>query len=239
MSFLTRALESKHGVRRYIGPKRIVAAAALTALIIGTWSLRRQGAIDPALLEIFVRDHAVSAPLIMILVYALGVLSGLPTLPLNLAAGVFWGPVIGGLISTGAMTLGAVIAFAAARSIFGRPLARRFDNKAVAIFQHEFEEKGWRFIAFVRLNPIFPTGPLNYLLGLTGIDAYTYIWATFVFLLPPAIAVAFMGHSIGTFVVEGNVTNVITLVLAVSAGVTALTALAYGARLLTQLRREI
>lgn len=76
--------------------------------------------------------------------------------------------------------------FAAARSVFGRPLAARFDNEFISQVQKEFDDKGWRFIAFVRLNPVFPTRPLNYILGLTGIAFFTYVWATFVFLLPPS-----------------------------------------------------
>lgn len=228
--------EDRQGLRRYIGPKRVVVVVALTALIIGTWSLRRQGVLDPALLQNFVHDYAISAVLATILVYALGVLSGLPTLPINLAAGVFWGPVLGGSISATATTLGAVAAFAAARTIFGRPLAKRFDNKLVAQFQREFEEKGWRFVAFMRLNPVFPTGPLNYILGLTSIDGFAYVWSTFVFLLPPSIAVAFIGHSVGRFVVEGEVADSMKLMLAVSAGVTVLAALACGARLVNRQR---
>lgn len=204
--------------------------AVLAIGIVGAWYLRRQGVLDPALLASLVRDHPVGAPLAAIVIYAIGVMAGLPTLPLNLAAGVFWGPVIGGLISTVAMTLGAVAAFAVARSIFGRPLARRFDNKVVAHFQRELEQNGWRFLAFVRLNPVFPTGPLNYIFGLTAIESFTYLWATFVFLLPPAIAVAFVGHSVGTFVVEGNLAHLITLVMVGSLGLTVIAGLAYAAR---------
>ncbi len=224
--------EDRGGFRRHIGPKRGIAVVVLTGGIIGAWYLRRQGILDPALLQVFLHDHTVAAPLATILIYSLAVLTGLPTLPLNLAAGVFWGAAIGGSMSALATTLGAVVAFAAARSIFGRPLARRFDNKAIAYFQREFEQKGWRFIAFVRLNPAFPTGPLNYLLGLTGIDAFTYVWATFVFLLPPSIAVAFIGRSIGTFVVQGHMARLIMTVMVISAALTAILGFAYIARFL-------
>ena len=91
----------------------------------------------------------------------------------------------------------------------------------------------------MRLNPVFPTGPLNYILGLTGIDAFTYVWATFVFLLPPSIAVAFIAHSVGRFVVEGEVADSMKLMLAISAGVTVLAALAYGARLVNRQRNAV
>jgi uncharacterized membrane protein YdjX (TVP38/TMEM64 family) len=231
--WLQAAGEKKRArLRGYNAIRQAAALALLGAVIVSAWHWRHDGALDPIFLQHFVRGHPIAAPLATILIYAACVLSGLPTLPLNLAAGVFWGPVVGGLISTIATTLGATAAFTTVRSVFGRPLARRFDNKVVAHFQRELEEKGWRFLAFIRLNPIFPTGPLNYILGLTGIDSFTYIWATFVFILPPAIAVAFIGHSIGTYAVQGHTAHLIMMVMAVSAAVTVMVGFAYIARLL-------
>ena len=141
-----------------------------------------------------------------------------------------------GIYSTTGATIGAIIAFVLTRSVAGQPLARRFDNRFIAEIQREFEAKGWLFLAFVRLNPIFPTGPLNYLLGLTAVDTFTYVWTTFWFNLPPSIAVAWIGYSLGTFVVEGEIADTMRTILAVSAAVTALAALAYGASLFYKLR---
>ena len=134
--------------------------------------------------------------------------------------------------------MGAIVAFTAARSIFGRPLAQRFDNKVISQMQREFEAHGWRFIAFARVNPAFPTGPLNYLLGLTSIDLFTYIWVTFLFLLPPGFGVALIGHSLGTFVVQGEVASFVKTILSVSAAVTILVALGYGARMWEKMRQR-
>ena len=143
---------------------------------------------------------------------------------------------MGGLYSTSGATIGATAAFLLTRSVLGQPLARRFDNRVIAEIQREFVAKGWLFLAFVRLNPIFPTGPLNYLLGLTAVDTVTYVWTTFVFNLPPSIAVAWIGYSLGTFVMQGEIANTMRTILAVSAAVTALAALAYAARLFYKLR---
>ncbi|HTV26483.1 MAG TPA: VTT domain-containing protein [Xanthobacteraceae bacterium] len=227
----------RQGLRRYIGPKRIFILLALSAAVVGAWYLRKHGILDVAAIEDFVRDHPVTGPIVMVLFYALAVLSGLPTLPINLAAGVVWGAVLGGLISACGTTLGAITVFAATRSIFGKPLAARVDNRLIAEFQKEFEEKGWRFIAFIRLNPALPTGPLNYVLALTGIDAFTYSWATFVFLIPSGIAVALIGRSVGTFVLKGNMSGIVTTVLTVSAAATVLAGLAYWGHLQRRLRK--
>ena len=234
---LSTRQQDRRGLRRYIGPKRLVGAAGLTAIIIGTWYLRTHGVLDPGLIETFVRAYPISTPVVTILVYSLGVLSGLPTLPFNLVAGMLWGSILGGVISATGATIGAALAFAAARFIFGRPLANHFDNKLVAQFQREFEDNGWRFLAFIRLSPALPTGPLNYILGLTGIDTFTYLWSTFAFLLPPSIAVAFIGNRLGEFIIEGETASTIKLLLAVSGGATILAALAYAAHLFRLLRR--
>lgn len=77
--------QKRRGLRRYIGPKRTLALLTLAALVAGTWFLRRQGVLDTAQLQSIVNSYPVNSPIVMILIYSLGVVSGLPTLPLNLA----------------------------------------------------------------------------------------------------------------------------------------------------------
>jgi len=57
-----------------------------------------------------------------------------------------------------------------------------------------------------------------------------------VFILPPSIAVAWIGYSLGTFVIQGEIADTMRTILAVSGAVTALAALAYAARLFYKLR---
>jgi uncharacterized membrane protein YdjX (TVP38/TMEM64 family) len=229
----------RRGLRRYIGPKRIIVLSALAFMVGIAWYLRKQRILDPTVIEHMVQVHPVRAPLIFMGLYALSVLTGVPTLPMNLAGGLFWGPIFGGLFTTVAVTFGSIVAFAISRSIFGRPLARRFESKAIGEMQKEFDAKGWRFIAFIRINPVFPTGQINYILGLTSIDAITYSWATLVFLLPPSIAVAYIGYSVGAVVLDGNVPESAKLILGASAVITVLTTLFYGFSLFLRLRRKV
>lgn len=55
--------------------------------------------------------------------------------------------------------------------------------------------EGWRFIAFVRLAPLFPFNLLNYALGLTRIRFVTYVAASAIFMLPGALAYTWLGHA--------------------------------------------
>ena len=232
----TLRLSSRQGLRRFIGPKRATAILIFGGLIAVGWWLRHAGLADPTLLGDVIAEHPFAAPLIFVGLYALVTLGALPALPLNLAAGLYWGPLAGGALSAFGATLGSIAAFAAARLAFGRPLAERFDNRLIAEVQREFDAKGWWFVAFARINPIFPTGPLNYILGLTSIGAGVYSLVTLVFLLPPSIAVAFIGQSVGTFVVTGDVSSRLKEILAASAALTVLAALAFVANLFNRLR---
>lgn len=227
------------GLRRYIGPRRIVIFITLALMVALAWYLRKQGILDSAVVENMVHVHPIRAPIIFIAFYALSVLTGVPTLPMNLAGGLFWGPILGGIFTTIGVSIGSIAAFAISRLIFGRPLAHRFESKAITEMQKEFDAKGWRFIAFVRINPAFPTGQINYILGLTSIDAFTYSWATLLFLIPPSMAIAYIGYSVGSVVLDGNVPYSAKLIVAVSAAVTALVAIAYAAHLFFRLRRKI
>jgi uncharacterized membrane protein YdjX (TVP38/TMEM64 family) len=167
-----------------------------------------------------------------LLIYAVFVIASLPSLPLNLAAGFFWGGLLGGVYSTLAVTIGGWISFVVARWLIGQPLAEKFDNKWAGEVQREFNRSGWKFVAFARSNPIIPTGPLNYLLGLTSLSNAGFLWATFVFLLPPSIAVAYIGDTLQTFATtHSGVNEMIRGILIASAAVTLLVGVRFASRI--------
>ena len=221
MNFLLKSLKKKKGLRRYIGPKRFILLCILAIFVIWAWDYYQSGALSPSTIEAYHSEHPIGAVLLFTLIYAISVVAALPSLPLNLAAGFFWGGILGGVYSTIGVTLGGYISFLVARWLVGQPLANQFENKWVSKVQEEFERNGWKFVAFARINPIIPTGPLNYLLGLTSISNRGFVWATFVFLLPPSIAVAYIGDTLQTFAThQAGVTEIIRAILIASAAVT-------------------
>jgi uncharacterized membrane protein YdjX (TVP38/TMEM64 family) len=186
-----------------------------------TWVCFELGLLKP---EIINQYHEINPKLAVFLfgiIYVLVVISSLPSLPLNLAAGFFWGGLIGGVYSSFAVTIGGYITFSLARALVGRPLAKQFKSEWAQLVQEEIQTKDWRFVAFMRLNPIIPTGPLNYLLGLTSMSQRVFLLTTFIFLLPPSIAVAYIGDTLQTFTSDQfEVTRIIQGALIVSASVT-------------------
>ena len=57
------------------------------------------------------------------------------------------------------------------------------------------EEEGWRFVAFVRLVPLFPFNLMNYAFGLTRIRFRDYVLASFVCMAPGALAYTYLGYA--------------------------------------------
>ena len=221
MSFILRSLKNKHGIRQYIKPKWIILLLVLMFFVIWVWDYYLSGALNPTIIEQYRDQYPIGIVLLFVLVYAISVIAALPSLPLNLAAGFFWGGLVGGIYSTIGVTLGGWISFLVARYLIGQPLAEKFDNKWVVKVQTEFDRDSWKFVAFARINPIIPTGPLNYLLGLTSLPNRSFLWPTFIFLLPPSIAVAYIGDILQTFADQQTGVNDISRgILIVSAVIT-------------------
>ena len=65
------------------------------------------------------------------------------------------------------------------------------------------EAEGWRFVAFVRLVPLFPFNLLNYALGLTRIPLVPYVLASLVCMVPGTLAYTWLGYA-GREALAGN-----------------------------------
>jgi rhodanese-related sulfurtransferase len=91
-------------------------------------------------------------------------------------------------------TLGATLAFLAARYIGGDWVTRKAGSLLKRLIDG-VDAEGWRFVAFVRLVPLFPYILLNYALGLTHIPFQHYVIATFVCMAPAAVAYTWLGHA--------------------------------------------
>ncbi|MBV8773863.1 MAG: TVP38/TMEM64 family protein, partial [Deltaproteobacteria bacterium] len=75
------------------------------------------------------------------------------------------------------------------------------------------EAEGWRFIAFVRLVPLFPFNLLNYALGLTRIAFGVYVLTSAICMVPGAFAYTWLGYA-GRQAAAGNQGMIRDLLLA-------------------------
>jgi len=149
---------------------------------------------DAAALEQWVQDAGFAGPLVFMLIYAIATVFFLPGSVLTLAGGALFGPVLGTFYNLTGATIGAVLAFLVARYLASDWVEQKTGGRIKQLKQG-VEGEGWRFVAFVRLVPLFPFNLLNYALGLTRIRLSHYLIATYLFMLPGAIAYTYLGYA--------------------------------------------
>ena len=145
-------------------------------------------------LEQWINDAGIAGPLLFMLLYTLATVLFLPGSVLTLAGGALFGPVWGTVYNLTGATTGALISFLAARYLASDWAEAKAAGRLKQMKQG-VEAEGWKFVAFVRLVPLFPFNLLNYALGLTRISAWHYVIASFVFMLPGAIAYTYLGYA--------------------------------------------
>jgi uncharacterized membrane protein YdjX (TVP38/TMEM64 family) len=118
----------------------------------------------------------------------------LPGSILTLVGGALFGPVWGTFYNLTGATLGAVLAFLIARYLAAGWVQARAGGLLGRLVQG-VEAEGWRFVAFTRLVPLFPFNLLNYALGLTRIPFLHYLIASYLCMLPGALAYTWLGYA--------------------------------------------
>ncbi|NJD36303.1 MAG: sulfurtransferase [Betaproteobacteria bacterium] len=173
----------------------LVRAALLVALVAGlALAFANREQFSQAALQAWLASAGWWAPLLFIAIYAAGTVLFLPGSVLTLAAGALFGILPGALYSLTGATLGAVLAFLVARHLAGDWVAQKTGGRLKQLIEG-VEAEGWRFVAFVRLVPLFPFNVVNYALGLTRIPLAAYALASAVCMLPGALAYAWLGHA--------------------------------------------
>ena len=171
---------------------RSVLLAALAAAIT-LLGLHRE-LLQTATIERELRRFGGWAPILFLLLYAVAAVLFVPGLMLTVAGGALFGPIWGTLWNLTGATLGATLAFVIARYVASDWVAAR-SGQRLGRLMRGVEEEGWRFVAFVRLVPLFPFNLMNYAFGLTRIGLREYVLASLVFMGPGALAYTCLGYA--------------------------------------------
>ena len=212
-------------------PKLVRLALFIMLVIAIAAVIQYRQQLDATALQQWVESAGPAGPLIFMLIYAFGTVLFLPGSILTLAGGAIFGPVLGTLYNVTGATLGAALAFLIAR-YFAADWVEQKSAGRLKQLKQGVENEGWRFIAFVRLVPLFPFNILNYALGLTRIRLSHYIVASYICMLPGGFAYTWLGYT-GREAVAGGGGVMQNLVIALAL----LASVAFLPRFVAQLRR--
>lgn len=176
--------------------KALFGLAALGVLGALLWAAVRWDPAGAAHLADWLSRHGSLAAILFVVVRVAGAVAFVPGSIMAIAAGVVFGPIWGAVYNLVASVLGAAAAFGIARSFAPHWLKERLRREALLErLVRGIEAEGWRFVAFVRLVPLFPYNLLNYALGLTPLKWSHYIAASAICMVPGDVAYVYVGHA--------------------------------------------
>ncbi|MEQ1531802.1 MAG: FAD-dependent oxidoreductase, partial [Methylococcales bacterium] len=123
-------------------------------------------------------NHPLSAILIYMLIYIAVTGLSLPgATVMTLAGGAVFGLFWGTLIVSFASTIGATLAFLAARYLFRDAVSNRFGDRLSTV-NSGIAKDGAYYLFSLRLVPLFPFFVINMVMGLTPIKTATFYWVS-------------------------------------------------------------
>jgi uncharacterized membrane protein YdjX (TVP38/TMEM64 family)/rhodanese-related sulfurtransferase len=176
--------------------RHLLPRLALLLLLVAAigWAAIHRDQINLTTLDTWLGSLGVWAPIGHIVLYALATIAFVPGAIFALAGGALFGPFWGSLWNLLGAAFGATLAFLIARMIGGDWIERKAGGLLRRLMEG-VDAEGWRFVAFVRLVPLFPFNLSNYVLGLTRIPFVHYVLATLVCMAPGAVAFTWLGHA--------------------------------------------
>ena len=163
---------------------------ALLALVIAILLLARFLGLGDKLgdLRDWIKSLGALGALVFILIYVVAIVAALPAAPISVAAAALFGSVWGVILINIGATLGAALAFLVGR-YFARDAVVNWLGKKEKFRRLDqlTAEHGAIIVALTRLVPIFPFNLLNYGFGLTRVPFWTYVFWTWLCIIPGTV----------------------------------------------------
>ena len=177
-----------------------VLAIALASIALSAVIDRLVGqfiSLDPTAIRDFIAARGPLGPAVYVGLMVLAiVVTPIPSVPLDIAAGMAFGLVWGTIWTMLGALLGAVVCFALARWL-GRPwLGRRLPATSLTQIDTWTERLGGRVLFLTRLLPVFNFDWVSYAAGLTPMPLRTFIVATTTGMFLPVIAIVYVGDQL-------------------------------------------
>ncbi len=182
----------------------VALLAAIMAILVAARALGLGERLD--LLRNWIRELGPLGPVVFVLLYAVAVVAALPGSALTVAAGALFGSVVGVIVVSVAATLGASLSFLVARYFAREPVARWLSTKEkFQRLDQLTERRGAVIVALTRLVPLFPFNLLNYGFGLTRVRFWTYVFWSWLCMLPGTVLYVVGADALARAITQGRV----------------------------------
>lgn len=153
-------------------------------------------------------------PFVFILLYIVAVIAALPGAAITIAGGTIFGSVLGVVLVSIASTIGAGLAFLIARYLARDFILRKLSsNETFRKLDRLTLEHGAVVVAITRLVPLFPFDILNYGFGLTAVSFRTYVFWSWLCMLPGTILYVVGTDAVVSGISSGKVPWLLVIVL--------------------------
>ncbi|QIR37874.1 TVP38/TMEM64 family protein [Tolypothrix sp. PCC 7910] len=152
------------------------------------------GGINPALIQSWLKNSGIWAPVTYVVIYVVATILVLPSTALNLTGGAIFGPWLGTFWTSVAAIVAAIASFVFARTIGHDMVAKRLAGRWQAI-DAEVRAGGIYYMFAIRLVPIMPYGLVNFAAGLTSVSFKDYLVGTALGTVPGILPFVLLGSS--------------------------------------------
>ena len=176
--------EEKNGFRSLWKP------IFLVVMIIAFAILARVFGIGDRIIDLkdWIKGLGFLGNFVFALIYITAVVTGIPGSAITILAGALFGSIMGVILVSISSTIGASLAFLVAR-YFARDAVANWLSKKEKFKKLDqlTEEHGAIIVAITRLVPLFPFNLLNYGFGLTRVKFWTYVFWSWLCMLPGTV----------------------------------------------------
>jgi uncharacterized membrane protein YdjX (TVP38/TMEM64 family) len=203
-------------------PAARVRLAALAVLVGGLFFLvALTGGISPGRVRDAIDPLGPAAVPGFVLVSALLTCALFPGPLLAAASGLLFGTALGTPVAIASATLGAVLAFSAARFV-AHDAVEALAGRRLRGVQAWIERRGFWAVLYARITPGVPYSLLNYVAGVTRVRLLAFAAATAIGVAPRAFAYAALGGSLDDLGSPEAIVAIVLLVAMAAGGAVAL-----------------
>jgi uncharacterized membrane protein YdjX (TVP38/TMEM64 family) len=189
-------------MKGYPSFRQFIKLTIVAVLMYGTYSFLSKWdlgeTVNPQWIVEYLDGWGRMGPLVFMVMMATAVvISPIPSLPLDLAAGVAFGPFLGMTYAVIGAEVGAITSFLIGRFL-GRDVIARLLKFDVVFCEKCSDHHLIGLVFLSRLFPVFSFDLISYGAGLTNMSLKAFALATLVGMIPPTYALTYFGSTVLT-----------------------------------------